>query len=237
MVDLLRPLEDGNILVPNERVYYAARQHWVSVAQPVYETFVFLLLVVFLVGLVNNRGNMNGWIKLLGGLLAFAAVHAVLQAASGHNPVSSFGVDPFAPPHQQPSKFTRVAVVAVVALIGLRIGIQAAGIVAVIVVVTRLAMILAQWAFYERRYITNRRLIEAGGFLGTRINSMPLSRVTDISFSRTPTALFFGYAKMRIETAGQQQALGVVRFITDPEHFYEVLVNFSAPHSSTAPKE
>jgi Bacterial PH domain len=233
-VDLLRPLEDGNILVPNERVYYAARQHWASVAQPVYETLVFLLFVVWLVGLINDRNGSSGWIPLLGVFLLFAAFHATVQAASGRNPISRFGVDPFAPPHQQPSRVTRLVVVVLVGLVAWQIGIRAAGILAVIVVVVRLAMILAQWAFYERRYITNRRLIEAGGFLGSRINSMPLSRVTDISFSRTVTAELLGYAKMRIETAGQQQALGVVRFITDPEHFYEVLVNFSAPQSPAA---
>jgi uncharacterized membrane protein YdbT with pleckstrin-like domain len=98
-------------------------------------------------------------------------------------------------------------------------------------VITRLVVVLARWSFYERRYITNRRVIESGGFLGSRISSMPLSRVTDISYSRTIPGELFGYATMRVETAGQDQALGIVRFISEPDHFYEVLINFSAPQT------
>lgn len=233
---LIKPLDDRAVLVPNERVYYAERQHWASVAQPVYETFIVLLFVVWVVGLAGNASSRgSGFNQTVGVLLLLSVIYAVIQEINGSNSVSRFAVDPFAPPHSRRSnRLGRYVLVALFVLVAAKLGIRAAAIIAVVLVIGRLVVILAQWAFYERRYITNRRLIEAGGFFGSRINSMPLSRVTDISFSRTVTAEVFGYAKMRIETAGQEQALGVVRYIADPDHFYEVLVNFSAPQSPAA---
>jgi membrane protein YdbS with pleckstrin-like domain len=231
---LIKPLTDKAVLVPNESIYYAERQHWASIAQPVYETFVFLLVVIWIVGLMGNGNPSGGFSRGIGIILLLVAIQAALMAVNGRNPISRFAVDPFAHPNKGPNRVVRAALAALFVLILVQLGVQGGGIVAVIFVIGRLIVILAQWAFYERRYITNRRLIESGGFLGSRINSMPLSRVTDISFSRSVPAEIFGYARMRIETAGQEQALGVVRFIAEPDHFYEVLVNFSAPQSPAA---
>ena len=227
---LVRPLDEKAVLVPNEQVYYAERQHWGSIVQPLYETFIFLLFIIWVVDALTSSELSGSWIALI--LLA-ATVHAgALAITGGRTPTSRLAVDPFSNPNGKGvSRAGLLAIAVVIALVLGVFGLQVAGTTAVIVVITRLIIILARWSFYERRYITNRRVIESGGFLGSRISSMPLSRVTDISYSRTVPGEIFGYATMRVETAGQDQALGVVRYIAEPDHFYEVLINFSAPQA------
>jgi uncharacterized membrane protein YdbT with pleckstrin-like domain len=230
---LIRPLDEQAVLVPDEQVYYAERQHWASIVQPVYETFIFLLFTVWVVDLFNSTDMGTGWISAI---LLGAVIHAVILAVTGgRTPRSRLAADPFSnPAGKGVSRAGILAIGLLMVLVVRATGFQGAGIAAVVVVVTRLIVILARWSFYERRYITNRRVIESGGFLGSRISSMPLSRVTDINYSRTVPGEVFGYATMRVETAGQDQALGVVRYISEPDHFYEVLINFSAPQASSS---
>ncbi|MGF1598723.1 MAG: PH domain-containing protein [Acidimicrobiales bacterium] len=235
---LLRPLDENAVLVPNEKVYYAERQHWASIVQPIYETFIILLFIVWIVGFARDDADAGGN-QVIGAILLLALAHAGLVAITGGRlPSSRLAVDPFSKPG---AGVGRVAIAgglaALVASYGL-FGPRFVGIAVVLSVIGRLTIILARWSFYERRYITNRRVIESGGFLGSRISSMPLSRVTDISYGRSIPGELFGYATMRVETAGQDQALGTVRFIAEPDHFYEVLINFSAPQAATpAPLE
>lgn len=234
---LIRPLTEADVLVGNETAYYTGRQHWASVVQPVYETFVFLLFIVWAIDALAGTGFSSPLISLI---LIGATIHAALLAfTGGRAPVSRLAVDPFSNDGRA-KNVSRVAAVWIVGSVAFGLaflGIRLTAVFAVIALVTRLVIILARWSYYEKRYVTNRRVIEAGGFLGSRISSMPLSRVTDISYSKSVSGELLGYATMRVETAGQDQALGVVRFISRPDHFYEVLSSFSAPPSTSAPEE
>lgn len=232
---LVLPQSLDDVKVENEDVFYSARQHWASVVQPVYETFIFLLFIIWIVDLTRGSGLSN---PLVTTVLVLALLHFLLVTVTGGRaPVSRLAADPFTNAAGKKPLSRNVGIGGLVAVgAGLLVfGLQFTLAVAVIGVITRLIVILARWSFYERRYITNRRVIESGGFLGSRISSMPLSRVTDISYSRTVAGELLGYATMRVETAGQDQALGVVRYISDPNTFYDVLVNFSAP--KTAPDD
>lgn len=226
---LLRPLRDRDVLVAHEQVYYAERQHWASVMQPVYETFIFLLFVIWMADFQDGDASpANSWITVI---LLVAAIHfIILTLSGGRPPASRLATDPFQNgPTPRPNRFLPWLIGGGLLLSLGVFGFLPTALVAVFGVIGRLSTILSRWAFYERRFITNRRLIESSGFLGSKISSMPLSRVTDIVYSRTVPGEIFGYARMRVETAGQEQALGLVRFIAEPDHFYEVLVNFSAP--------
>ena len=226
---LLKPLTQKAVLISDEEVYYAARQHWASLFKPFYETFIVLLVIVWataIFGSGDGRGDINLWV---GALIVGAAIQTVTGARL---PTSRLGTDPFYKPGAGLGNLSLGAAVAAFAL-----GLWAANILvaitaAIFIVMLRFAIILAQWSFYEVRYITNRRVIESGGFLGARISSMPLSRVTDISYGRSITGELFGYSAMRVETAGQDQALGTVRFIANPDRFYEVLIDLSAPKAA-----
>jgi len=89
---------------------------------------------------------------------------------------------------------------------------------------TRSFAIVLEWRFYERLYITDRRVIGSSGILQSKIDTLPLSRATDISYEKPFFGEIFGYATLRIETAGQDQALGTINFIKNPEIFYELLI-------------
>ena len=229
---LFAPQSLDDVKVDNEDVYYQARQHWVSVVQPIYETFIFLLFIIWIVDATTGSGFSSSIVTYI---LVGAALHyLVLTLTGGRPPVSRLAADPFSNTAggKSLSRTSLLALAAIFVMILFFTNLQFTAILAIVVVIGRLTVILARWSFYEWRYITNRRLIEAGGFLGSRISSMPLSRVTDIIYTRTIPGELLGYATMRVETAGQDQALGVVRYIANPNQFYEVLVNFSAPKTS-----
>ena len=234
---LLKPLDERAVLVPNERVYYAERRHWASIVQPIYETFMILLGIVWAVGRCGGEEGATPGVRGIELLLIGAVGHIIFLFATGRRPTSRLAVDPFSNPGQTIGRINMIATAVLAAAVLFLAGPQVLGILAVIVVITRLTVILARWSFYERRYITNRRLIESGGFLGSRISSMPLSRVTDINYMQTIPGELLRYSTMRVETAGQDQALGIVRYIANPDHFYEVLVSFSAPATSPVDEE
>lgn len=230
---LFKPQDVEDVKVEDEDVVYQARQHWASVVQPIYETFVILLFIIWIVDLTSSDGYSNSFVTFI---LVGAGLHwVVLAVTGGRVPISRLAADPFSNPAGQQT-VNRTLLIGLGIGIGLGIailGFQITLVMAVVGIIARLIIILARWSFYERRYITDRRVIESGGFLGSRISSMPLSRVTDISYSRTVPGELLGYATMRVETAGQDQALGVVRYISDPNKFYDVLVKFSAPKTVT----
>ena len=228
---LLRPLRNKDVVLFGEEVYYGQRQHWAAIVQPVYETFLFLLVVILIVDVqVSGFSDLNRWVVLI---LTAAVIHAVfLFISGGRLPTSRLAVDPFsANADGKINPVLRWTIGIILLLLLYLIGPGPTAIIVVFVVISRLITVLARWSFYERRYITDRRLIESSGFLGSRITSMPLARVTDIVYSKSVPGEIFGYARMRVETAGQDQALGVVRFIANPDHFYEVLMRFVAPET------
>ena len=95
------------------------------------------------------------------------------------------------------------------------------------------------WLLFERLYITNRRVILARGFLGSDISTMPLTRVTDINYTTTVPGELLGYAELRVETAGQDQALSTLQYLEKPAKFYATLIDLStaAVGSVTEPDE
>jgi len=68
--------------------------------------------------------------------------------------------------------------------------------------------------------LTSRRLVLSTGVFNQKVNMMPLTKVTDMSFQRTATGRLLGYGEFIIESAGQDQALSNVRFIPYPEQLY-----------------
>ena len=49
---------------------------------------------------------------------------------------------------------------------------------------------------------------------------MPLSKVTDMRFERSPVGRLFGYGTFIVESAGQEQALHTVDHLPYPEQLY-----------------
>lgn len=72
----------------------------------------------------------------------------------------------------------------------------------------------------ETFVVTNRRLILVHGLFVRKVAMMPLSKITDMSYNRSPVARILGYGTFVLESAGQDQALSEVNFVRDPDARY-----------------
>src|SRR6201986_3620309 len=86
-------------------------------------------------------------------------------------------------------------------------------------VVLRLAVKVFEWA--ETYFVvTSQRFILATGIVTRKVNMMPLAKVTDMSFQRSPMGRILGYGEFVLESAGQDQALSNVDYLPYPEQLY-----------------
>jgi uncharacterized membrane protein YdbT with pleckstrin-like domain len=83
----------------------------------------------------------------------------------------------------------------------------------------RLAVKVLDWSV-NYFVVTSQRLMLATGLVIRKVNMLPLSKVTDMSFQRTTTGRILGYGEFIVESAGQDQALRNVRFLPYPEQLY-----------------
>lgn len=200
---LFRPLGPSGVLIKGERIKYNERRHWAILIQPFTETLAVLTFITMFAG-----GIPTG---LFGAIVIVGALGLLIYEIRTHD-------------------WNQALVYGAIAglLIGFVVfGIEGLAILAILITAGRFIYVAAMWAFYERLYITNRRVISAAGFLGARIATMPLTRVTDISFRTSVLGELLGYGEIRIESAGQDQALSLLEFLDKPPNFYEILVDLS----------
>jgi len=83
----------------------------------------------------------------------------------------------------------------------------------------RLAVKVFEWA--ETYFVvTSQRLLLATGLVVKKVNMMPLSKVTDMSFQRSGTGRILGFGEFIVESAGQDQALSNIKYLPYPEQLY-----------------
>ncbi|MCA1982318.1 PH domain-containing protein [Nocardioides nematodiphilus] len=79
----------------------------------------------------------------------------------------------------------------------------------------------AGWAtLRERRdrfVVTNMRVFRIHGVLSTRLATMPLSRILDITVDKPVTGRIFGYGHFIFESAAQEQGLREIRYVGRPD--------------------
>ncbi len=85
--------------------------------------------------------------------------------------------------------------------------------------VLRLAGKVLDWSV-DYFVVTSQRFVLATGVITRKVNMMPLSKVTDMSFQRSTLGRILGYGEFILESAGQDQALRVVDHIPYPEQLY-----------------
>jgi len=204
---LFLPLQDEDVLVPREVYFYKRRAHWAALIPVTAEAMAILVLaLVVLTGSVP-AGNLPFVIAMV---LAGLSVWRMIRTRDWS------WLD-----------YAWLAVAAIV-LLSAGVGVRTLAVLAVMWALVRFGLAAARWLFYEVRYITNRRIVEITGLLGRRISSMPLRQVTDITLRRGVGGELLGYGELRIESAGQDQALGTVPYLVDDEKFHDVLVHLSA---------
>jgi membrane protein YdbS with pleckstrin-like domain len=87
------------------------------------------------------------------------------------------------------------------------------------ILLVRLAWKVIQWLL-TYFVITSQRLLLAKGFPTRKVDMMPLTKVTDMSFNRSPTGQLLGFGEFVVESAGQDQALRHIEYLPYPEQLY-----------------
>ncbi len=105
-------------------------------------------------------------------------------------------------------------------------------ILAMLYLLGRLAVKYYLW-YRELVFITTKRVISVTGIFNRNVAMMPLSKLTDMNYTRTPVGLLLGYGSFRFETAGQNQALELLGRIPDPDDSYRYVQNLLFSRGTT----
>ncbi|MHB8186305.1 MAG: PH domain-containing protein [Dermatophilaceae bacterium] len=85
----------------------------------------------------------------------------------------------------------------------------------------------ALWKVLEWRHdwfvATDKRLILTHGLITQKVAMMPLVKVTDMSYNRSPLGRLLGYGTFVMESAGQDQALHRVEWVPQPDQTYRAI--------------
>lgn len=85
-------------------------------------------------------------------------------------------------------------------------------------------LVYAGWRTFEwyREWFvgTDRRLMLTLGILTRKVAMIPLGKVTDMRYDRSPTGQLLGYGSFVLESAGQEQAFREVRYVPNPDVLY-----------------
>lgn len=67
---------------------------------------------------------------------------------------------------------------------------------------------------------TDRRLLMTYGLVTYKVAMMPLRKVTDMNYARSPFGRVMGYGQFLLESAGQDQAMREIDWLPDPDRAY-----------------
>lgn len=81
-----------------------------------------------------------------------------------------------------------------------------------------------EWSV-ARIVVTDRRIFEVSGLIARRVASMPLAKVTDMTYHRSLAGRLFGYGALRIESPGQKQAVDQIAYLPKPDDFYRTITS------------
>jgi hypothetical protein len=81
------------------------------------------------------------------------------------------------------------------------------------------------WIDWQRTWflVTDRRIMLVHGVVIRKVAIMPLSKVTDMAYNRTPLGYLLGYGEYLFESAGQDQALHRVSYVKEPDLHYRMI--------------
>ncbi|MDF8266339.1 PH domain-containing protein [Luteipulveratus flavus] len=90
------------------------------------------------------------------------------------------------------------------------------------VLVLRAAWIVLKWQF-SWFVATDKRLLLLYGIVTRKVAMMPMARVTDMSYTRSPLGRILGYGTFVLESAGQDQALSKISYVRRPDETYRLI--------------
>jgi membrane protein YdbS with pleckstrin-like domain len=92
--------------------------------------------------------------------------------------------------------------------------------------ILRMLWRLADWHF-DHLMITNKRLLKVSGIIYRKVQTMPLSKITDLTYNRDPLGKLLGYGEFVVESAGQDQALSNIKYLPRPDRLYITLCDMT----------
>ena len=104
------------------------------------------------------------------------------------------------------------------------------GLAAIFFVVRIFWKILLWWE--DRLVVTDQRIIEVSGVFTRKVASIPIEKVTDMTYRRSIWGRMLGYGDLILETAGQAQALDEICFIPQPDHFYRTVTSLGTTQAA-----
>jgi membrane protein YdbS with pleckstrin-like domain len=94
----------------------------------------------------------------------------------------------------------------------------------VLIIVEGLLLVRALWRtleWYREWFVgTDQRLMLTMGVLTRKVAMIPVGKVTDMSYVRSPLGQLLGYGSFVLESAGQDQAFRVVEYVPSPGLYY-----------------
>lgn len=216
--ELFLPLQDGDILVPGERVYYHRRRHAAVLLQPTIELISAVAIYVWL--MIDVPVLQESLPVLAVVLVAITMLGRLMLRVDWRTPRTVASV-----------------VIAALVIVATRADIPLLGVLVALGLFARLAIRAVRWYWFRRVFITDRRVIEVDGLFGSRVASMPLTRVTDAVLHRSAMAEILGYGEFRVESAGQNQALARINFLDDPDRFHLLMVQMAAHEQPVLPED
>ncbi len=91
-----------------------------------------------------------------------------------------------------------------------------------LIVVLRFAWVVLSW-WVERIVVTDQRILKTSGLLTIKVQMMPISKVTDLTYQMTLTGRMLGYGAVIVESAGQIQALNYIDYLPRPQQVYDAI--------------
>ncbi len=83
------------------------------------------------------------------------------------------------------------------------------------------------WQVWEWRLdtiiVSDRRILEVSGLLTRKVATMPLEKLTDLTYHRSLLGRLLGYGRLSVESAGQEQGLSTLDYLASPDDFYRTV--------------
>jgi membrane protein YdbS with pleckstrin-like domain len=105
---------------------------------------------------------------------------------------------------------------------------SAVGLLVLLGALIYLGLHVAEW--WMRHFIVSpRRMLLTSGVVVRTVTLLPRRRITDLTWQGTFFGQILGYGTVRIESAGQHQALSQVTFLPHPDELYRTISRLLFP--------
>jgi hypothetical protein len=100
----------------------------------------------------------------------------------------------------------------------------------------RLAWRMWEW-WVDRIVVTDRRIFEVSGIVTRKVASMPLAKVTDMTYQRSLLGRLLGYGDFVVESPGQRQGIYRINHLRKPDDFYRTVTSLVTASSHEERRE